>query len=620
MNRRGNAEGQAQEGQQSEEGEQTTPENGSLAIVAEELEDGANRLPEACYIVEIPPGGQSFGPFCDEDGDGEVTVQGVTPGPVAVVESTPPPDTEPAQPARQEVDIVAGEEAKVVFHHSPAAQEQETGTLVILVENEDDERVGGACFTITGETDTEPLTDVCDQGDDGSLTFPDLPSGNYTIVQTRAGENRQLAPEQTVTVEPGKTVEVTLLNSREPELETPTATPRPEQTPTSTPAPELEPIAAPPSTPEEETGTVELVASDDDGNPIEGQCYTLVGVTGSFGPFCDNGEGDSSVDPGVLTVEGLPVGTYEAVLETDVADADVEQAQQAKQRRSVSVRRGGRPTRAIFNIRAQQRQRGDLLIRVRDQDGSYLTGACFGLIPDGETAPSAEVCDNRGDDENSADGRILLTGIRAGRYTLTQTTAPSGYSTAADQSVRIAAGSVREVAVTNQPEPEQTATLDVETTDSRGDRAARGLLRDHAREFDPRSLRRQRRRNHPLCRYTTRQLRRAPDPAACGGLHHGGLHSNAPRPRPVCDGDRRQRGAAGQPGAAQDRRCGSASGGSLLRAPQWRPRRLLDLRQRCQRRQHQRRRHLAGDGRRRELTPYARPNRRLAIWPPPTRK
>ena len=90
------------------------------------------------------------------------------------------------------------------------------------------------------------------------------------------------------------------------------------------------------------------------------------------------------------------------------------------------------------------------------------------MIPNGETAPSTEVCDNRRGDENSADGRILLTGIRAGRYTLTQTTAPAGYSTAADQSVRIAAGSVREVAVTNQPEPERTATLEVKTTDGGG--------------------------------------------------------------------------------------------------------------------------------------------------------
>ena len=96
----------------------------SLAIVAEELEDGANRLPGSCYTVEIPPEGQAFGPFCDEDGDGEVTVQGVTPGPVAVMESTPPPDIEPAEPARQEVDVVAGEETKVTFRHSPAADKR----------------------------------------------------------------------------------------------------------------------------------------------------------------------------------------------------------------------------------------------------------------------------------------------------------------------------------------------------------------------------------------------------------------------------------------------------------------------------------------------------------------
>ncbi len=218
----------------------------------------------------------------------------------------------------------------------------------------------------------------------------------------------------------------------------------------------------------EETGVVELATFDDGGNPITGQCYTLAGVAGSFGPFCDNGEGDTSEDPGVLVVEGLPTGTYEAILETTVDDPDVEEAQQAKPRRSVSVRRGGRPTRAIFNVRAQQRQRGDLLIRVRDEDGSYLAGACFRLTGEGETAPLDEVCDNQGGDENTADGRILLTDIRAGRYTLTQSTAPNGYTLAADQSFRIAAGSVREVAVTNQAVPEQTATLDVQTTDAEG--------------------------------------------------------------------------------------------------------------------------------------------------------
>jgi hypothetical protein len=267
----------------------------------------------------------------------------------------------------------------------------------------------------------------------GVVAFGAIPAGQYTLTQTAAPEG--LNPADPVAVEHG--VDATILE-----------------------------MVSQPAT--EESGVVELVSLDDGGNPIPDQCYTLVGVNESFGPFCDNGEGDTSVDPGVLTVERLPVGTYEAVLETTVEAADVEQAQQAKPRRSVSVRRGGRPTRTIFNIRAQRRQRGDLLIRVRDQDGDYLAGACFGLIPNGETAPSNEVCDNQSGDENSADGRILITGIRAGRYTLTQTTAPTGYSTAADQSVRIAAGSVREVAVSNQAVPEQTATLDVETVDGEG--------------------------------------------------------------------------------------------------------------------------------------------------------
>ncbi len=301
------------------------PENGSLVIVAED--EAGNRLPAACYTVETPPGGQAFGPFCDEDDDGEVTVTGVTAGPVAVVETTPPTDTAPADPVRQESEIVAGEEAAVEFLHAPVQeQEQESagtvevrvvdaagqpvsgcvdlfgddgvltacdngegdrddrpglvlldavppgsyavelydlpeevalpesrqievetgettaveftiaggpGTLVIFVEDEQGERIGGACFTLEGESEAGNLTDICDQGDDGRLNFPDLPSGDYTVVQTRAGENRQLAPEQTVTVEPGQTVEITLSNPREAQPATPT--PELEPTPTATP-------------------------------------------------------------------------------------------------------------------------------------------------------------------------------------------------------------------------------------------------------------------------------------------------------------------------------------------------------------------------------------------------
>ena len=247
-----------------------------------------------------------------------------------------------------------------------AEQPVETGMLSVVNLAPDGSPLGDGCFALTDAANV-PVAEVCDNDASdfdsapGVVAFGGIPAGQYTLTQTAAAEG--FSPAAPVAVEHG--VDDTVVE-----------------------------MVSQPAT--EETGVVELVAFDDDGNPIAGQCYTLVGVTESFGPFCDNGEGDTSADPGVLTVEGLPVGTYEAVLETAVEDADVEQAQQAKPRRSVSVRRGGRPTRTIFNIRAQQRQRGDLLIRVRDQDGSYLAGACFGLIPNGETAPSAEVCDNRG--------------------------------------------------------------------------------------------------------------------------------------------------------------------------------------------------------------------------------
>ena len=203
---------------------------------------------------------------------------------------------------------------------------------------------------------------------------------------------------------------------------------------------------------------------DDAGNPVTDQCYTLTGDAGTFGPFCDNGEGDTSTEPGVLSVEGLPVGTYEAVLETGEATPGAEIEQQARQRRSVSVRKG-RPTRTEVRVRGQQNQRGDLLIRVRDQDGNDLAGACFGLIPEGDNRPSVEVCDNRAKDNNSSVGRILISDVKAGRYTLTETQVPAGYTAAADQPVRIASGGVREVSVSNQVQQDQTTSLTVQTVD-----------------------------------------------------------------------------------------------------------------------------------------------------------
>lgn len=532
--------------------EEPLPETGNLDIRAEDA-DG-NSLPGACYVIEIPPGGQGFGPFCDEDGNGMVSIQGVSPGPIRVIEDTPPTSAPAANPAEQDLDIAAGDLSEIVFAHGETAPQQEAagtldvrvsdaagqpasacvnlanatdayrvcdneqgdvepqpghvlipnlpagdyevilsdlpdgaetpepqrvtitggetseatftlgrgiGTLVILVEDEQGELLGGSCFTLDNGTD--PILEVCDQGDDGRLNIPDLPAGTYTIIQTDAASGQQRASEQRIAVVSGQTVELTVTNPAEG---TPaTATPDDASTPEATETP-------PPVTPEPgaagETGTVELQAFDDAGNPIPGQCYVLTGAVGQFGPFCDDGEGDVSGEPGVLTITGLPTGSYEAVLQISADEADVELVQQAETRRSVTVGRGNRPTRAQFRVRAQQNRRGDLLIRVRDEDGRYLAGACFALTPNGNANPTVEVCDNDNQDQNSSNGRILLTRLRTGRYTLTQTSAPPGYQTAPNQNVRIRGGSVTEVAVTNQAVQEQSASIEVRTVDRNG--------------------------------------------------------------------------------------------------------------------------------------------------------
>ncbi|MCA9877670.1 MAG: hypothetical protein KC442_07810, partial [Thermomicrobiales bacterium] len=528
------------------------PESGNLDIRSEDASGGP--LPGACYTIEIPPGGQGFGPFCDEDGNGTVSIQGISPGPIRVIESTPPAASPAADPAQQELDITAGELSEMVFTHGETAQEQETtgtlaarvvdadgqpvtaclevisegdtfricdneqddrndqpghflienlpagdyevtladlpdgvsppeaqratiasgetseltftlggglGTLVLFVEDEQGEPLGGSCFTLDNGVD--PLLEVCDQGDDGRLNIPDLPAGDYTIVQTDAAGGHDLAPEQSVTVPSAQSVELTLSNPATGTAQTPvsegTATPEAGDTPV--------PVTPEPGA-EGETGTVELQAFDDAGNLVPGQCYVLTGAVGQFGPYCDDGDGDVSGEPGVLTVTGLPAGSYEAQLQVSAEEPDAELVQQANTRRSVTVGRGNRPTRAQFRVRAQQNRRGDLLIRVRDQDGRNLAGACFTLAANGEANPAAEVCDNRNGDQNSSDGRILITRLRPGRYTLTQTRAATGYQAAPSQNVRIQNGTVTEVAVVNTITQEQTSTITVRTVDADG--------------------------------------------------------------------------------------------------------------------------------------------------------
>ena len=58
----------------------------------------------------------------------------------------------------------------------------------------------------------EEFRDICDQQNDGRLNLPDIPSGDYTVIQTQTSEGFDIAPETTVRVVAGETVELPLVN------------------------------------------------------------------------------------------------------------------------------------------------------------------------------------------------------------------------------------------------------------------------------------------------------------------------------------------------------------------------------------------------------------------------
>ena len=192
------------------------------------------------------------------------------------------------------------------------------GALVIQVEDERGEPLAGSCFTVEGN---DTLADVCDQDDEGRVGVADLPAGNYTVRQTSAAQGYLPGPEQDVRVEAGQTVEIVVHNAPQPELATSTPEALLPLTPESSPTPSPSPTPEPTETPEE-TGDVAFVTLDDNGNPLPGQCYSLNNGADTLGPFCDDDERDVEERSGVLVVRGIPMGTYEAVLEPPLASAD----------------------------------------------------------------------------------------------------------------------------------------------------------------------------------------------------------------------------------------------------------------------------------------------------------
>jgi uncharacterized surface anchored protein len=166
-------------------------------------------VPGGCWAL-TEPGGNQTGERCDgDDGadDGVIHFDAAPAGRYRLREVTTPTGYQPAD--SQEIDVVAGAPAEITVDYQQA--QGRPGRLIILVADEEGDPVPQTCFDVQGPVE---LSDVCDRQNDGQLNVPDLPAGEYAVIQTQTAEGFTPADETSVVVPEDDTIELSLVNAR----------------------------------------------------------------------------------------------------------------------------------------------------------------------------------------------------------------------------------------------------------------------------------------------------------------------------------------------------------------------------------------------------------------------
>ncbi|MDQ3779764.1 MAG: SpaA isopeptide-forming pilin-related protein, partial [Chloroflexota bacterium] len=268
---------------------------GSLTVSARDAED--QPVTGACFAL-TPRGDEASGqPLeqCDDDDgndDGEVAFDAIAAGQYRLDETTTPGGFQPAD--GQNVEVIADQTASIAVDYRAA--EGEPGTLVILVVDDAQTPVGETCFSL--ESEAAVFENICDQGNDGRLNIPEIPTGEYAVRQVETAAGHDLAEDETVTVPAGDVAELTVENPRTGGAETPA----PDEDAADTPTPG-----------DADTGAVLVVAEDAARSPLAGGCYAVAGAAAE--PVCDGGAGDADPEAGRVRLDNVPSGDYE-VFET----------------------------------------------------------------------------------------------------------------------------------------------------------------------------------------------------------------------------------------------------------------------------------------------------------------
>ncbi|MBA3310486.1 MAG: hypothetical protein H0U28_10620 [Nocardioidaceae bacterium] len=449
-------------------------DQGTGELVVLRTDESGAAVGGACFVIVDENGDEVAPEVCDEDGDvaddGRIGFFDVPAGTWTLRETRAPDGVEPAedQPVEIRADVSSDlpvqsarlatetpEPTEVVEETAaPTEQADETpqvtatveaqpGSLIVTLQDEAGQPVGGACFELGGE-DGEVAAEACDTDDpfpgNGNTGFFGVPSGTYTLRISETPDNVAAPDDREVEVPAGgEATEIVAVAATE-------ATAEPTEQTTDT---ETDTVA--------ETGAVE-VSFDAAADPaVCVELNTSGGIGLSEAPAaCDNGDGDVNDDPGVIVIEDVPAADYTLTV-TEGPESLTE-----LEGEPVTVEAGGSAQVAVEVLPPAEPtpsgpESGTLTITVADPEGESLNGACFDVTNESGTV---NYCDEDGD------GTLIIEEVPFGEQTIVQTAATDGFELATDQTATLSEDEPEAtVAITNE---RGAGLLPVLATDTEG--------------------------------------------------------------------------------------------------------------------------------------------------------
>ncbi len=492
------------------------PEPGDLVVLRQG--DAGNPIGGACFEL-VAPDGSVVGSACDEDGDvpddGRIGLIGVPSGDYSLRESRTPEGVEPA--AEMPVTVLPNQAVEQPVQSAALATEppaSENGDLVVLRQDEAGNPIGGACFELVAP-DGSVVSSSCDEDgdvpDDGRIGLIGVPSGDYTLRESRTPDGVEPAAEVPVTVLPNDIVnqpvqsQAIVIEQPTEVVETPT-----EEVETPTEVVETETPTEAVETPTEAVGRVIVYRTDENGSPVGGSCFAVQDANGQvLGEACD--EDGIAADDGTTGVENIPVGDhtvvetrtpdgYEKAPDTPIfviegdSEVQIAGAAQAEATAEPTVAPTEAPTEEPTVAPTEEPTvapteeptaaptdeatadpteapvTGRIVIYRQDTNGNPVGGSCFAAVnAAGETVK--ENCDEDGIAAN--DGSIGVVDVPAGDYTLVETRVPEGFEKAADQPITVTEGDVIvDISSAEGVGPIETETPTAEPTETESPTAA----------------------------------------------------------------------------------------------------------------------------------------------------